>query len=1372
MKTLKNLLDNQPPSNYKEIAQMIMDEHKDALNKADDKTQPASDDDTGISKKLRDTLKANLVGFGPHYNATLVQDIIDARLLTWQAGGTGISPQTFIKLSESAESLKYQTDIPKENSYTTDTTIPASHLLNQFLKETDYYTDFPDTDIDAFISGDFIALGEAAALVHSINPIWVGFCFNSANAIALSGITLNATDPMGPGSSELVALKNLLTQNTVDASEPRPTILRSTVPALKVLGLIDFINDINVTDESKAASNTHHYLHGINEIPEQLYITFSKMWNYLKALDTSLSTKNAATNEFAYAVVDLIEQLRHLLITMVDRTRTLLSGRIKDVKDDAFMGKSDLGLNKIVGVLESISAKASADQRRVVETVSVDFDEVDNGDSTLLLNILSSLLEDVRHAILVERFAHIYIAERVPAINDRLRKMRQDAQLSLNTILSKDFYKALPTPITDHGLAQYLTSRFYDFGGNYGPSVFHDHSLLDLLKKHDVNDDTAVYHPSTDGQALIDKLNEMLGHDSDQEDAVVVELKDRLIGLRNQMDKTFSEHRAAKAAPSLNILANPISVYPEDIEMAKQAIKSLKKSMRNHPLPLKPKMEADCNKLITEFEADIAAAEEAIAENNAKTTKPNSILNSNNADAAAILDADKKSVIDINTEDKGFVFLDTKEPTSDDNEAVIDTNDTSEAKESIDASKAPPFDAKAISKGFSKLFDNKAISNLLGGKPKFLDDEEFLNKADKTISEVKGVLRDTEKEVKHLLRDTEKALGESPAFMAAKDFFDIKDTPASQPKASDSEDAGKSDANQSVYDTFDEYLEKLKTQTARMNATDTKDTSNTYVGPKELILEAKAALEIANDMLTGTSGIIMKQVLGAKLVDTINTILTETREVISIAETTGVHMNALRQAITRIKGTFMATTTAMTNLKEKSFALNKVVYDLKCFIRAAESAVDENGHFIVSEYKGIANADIQIKRVNPDADTGYFDTNEDIDGIIDSVRALIVSIRESIHKDNIEDSQMLIADMKLVSVAIKEHYHAVQAAAASASDDKDRFSGAKEHTLGANEPAYDVNDLSYLKDISFSDEVIEAFESNLVANEETLGDKDVISDADVDALISVTNAKSHLTCFIWAVKLASKNGSFDMSKYQGMEHASDQVPFNTMMSGDDVSEDDEVRDLVRGYLLASHVFKNQPEFMETATTVACEERYIRDATTALSSCRVLIRDRASAHGKSVSDIYATIRANRSNDPFVLNDDQTGWGLGLAELKSHLAINPFDVPVGLLGERNLLDPSDSSTLPIDDVGISFNDNDLAVEILEPELDSDDPYCDLPDEDDSDLDLDFYHGESFSMGPESIEEALRVSRAADDRYEKTVAGELRRLLALEFTTKGSM
>lgn len=1370
MKTLKNLLDNKPPSDYKEIAQMIMDEHKDTLNKADDKTQPASDDDTGISKKLRDTLKANLVGFGPHYNATLVQDIIDARLLTWQAGGTGISPQTFIKLSESAESLKYQTDIPKENSYTTDTTIPASHLLNQFLKETDYYTDFPDTDIDAFISGDFIALGEAAALVHSINPIWVGFCFNSANAIALSGITLNATDPMGPGSSELVALKNLLTQNTVDASEPRPTILRSTVPALKVLGLIDFINDINVTDESKAASNTHHYLHGINEIPEQLYITFSKMWNYLKALDTSLSTKNAATNEFAYAVVDLIEQLRHLLITMADRTRTLLSGRIKDVKDDAFMGKSDLGLNKIVGVLESISAKASADQRRVVETVSVDFDEVDNGDSTLLLNILSSLLEDVRHAILVERFAHIYIAERVPAINDRLRKMRQDAKLSLNTILSKDFYKALPTPITDHGLAQYLTSRFYDFGGNYGPSVFHDHSLLDLIQKHDVNDDTAVYHPSTDGQALIDKLNEMLGHDSDQEDAVVVELKDRLIGLRNQMDKTFSEHRAAKAAPSLNILANPISVYPEDIEMAKQAIKSLKKSMRNHPLPLKPKMEADCNKLITEFEADIAAAEEAIAENNAKTTKPNSILNSNNADAAAILDADKKSVIDINTEDKGFVFLDTKEPTSDDNEVIFDTNDTSEAKESIDASKEPSFDAKAISQGFSKLFDNKAISNLLGGKPKFLDDEEFLNKADKTINEVKGVLRDTEKEVKHLLRDTEKAFGESPAFMAAKDFFDIKDTPASQPKEPDSEDAGKSDANQSVYDTFDEYLEKLKTQTARMNATDTKDASNTYVGPKELILEAKAALEIANDMLTGTSGIIMKQVLGAKLVDTINTILTETREVISIAETTGVHMNALRQAITRIKGTFMATTTAMSNLKEKSFALNKVVYDLECFIFAVNDAVDAHGDLSVSRYKGIADANLQLKKQGLSTEHGYFDTKKDIDAIIDDVVAATKVIKANIDEDNIEDSQMLIEDMKFVSAAIKAHYLEVQAA--SFPDDKDNLFADKDSSTDINVPAFDVKDFSYLKDISFSDEVIEAFESNLVANEQILGDKDVLSDADVDALISVTNAKSHLTCFIWAVKLASKNGSFDMSKYQGMEHASDQVPFNTMMSGDDVSEDDEVRDLVRGYLLASHVFKNQPEFMETATTVACEERYIRDATTALSSCRVLIRDRASAHGKSVSDIYATIRANRSNDPFVLNDDQTGWGLGLAELKSHLAINPFDVPVGLLGERNLLDPSDSSTLPIDDVGISFNDNDLAVEILEPELDSDDPYCDLPDEDDSDLDLDFYHGESFSMGPESIEEALRVSRAADDRYEKTVAGELRRLLALEFTTKGSM
>lgn len=1352
MKTLKNLLDNQPPSNYKEIAQMIMDEHKDTLNKADDKNQPASDDDTGISKKLRDTLKSNLVGFGPHYNATLVQDIIDARLLTWQAGGTGISPQTFIKLSESAESLKYQTDIPKENSYTTDTTIPASHLLNQFLKETDYYTDFPDTDIDAFISGDFIALGEAAALVHSINPIWVGFCFNSANAVALSGITLNATDPMGPDSSELVALKNLLTRNTVDVSEPRPTILRSTVPALKVLGLIDFINDINVTDESKAASNTHHYLHGINEIPEQLYITFSKMWNYLKALDTSLSTKNADTAEFAYAAVDLIEQLRHLLITMVNRTRTLLSGRIKDVKDDAFMGKSDLGLNKIVGVLESIAAKARADQKQVVENLSMDFDEVDGGDSTLLLNILSSLLEDVRHAILVERFTHIYIAERVPVINDRLRKMRQDAKLSLNTILSKDFYKALPTPITDHGLAQYLTSRFYDFGGNYGPSVFHDHSLLDLLRKHDVNDDTAVYNPHTDGNALIDELNEMLNIDNAQEDTVVVELKDKLIGLRDQMDKTFSEHRAAKAAPTLNILANPISVYPEDIEMAKQEIKGLKKAMRNHPFPLVSKIEVDCNKLITEFEADIAAAEQAIAENNANTntTKPNSILNSNKADVEAIFEANKKSIININTEDKGFAFLDAKEPTSDDNEAIFETSDTSEAKESIDADTASTFDAKAISKGFSKLFDNKAISDLIGSKPKFLDDENFMRKTDEAINDVRA-----------LLRNTEKAVGDNPAFMVAKEFFDINDAPASQPKTpSAGESAGKSDIDQSMYDTFDEYLEKLKKQTARMKATDTRDADNTYIGPKELILEAKAALEIANDMVTGTSGIIMKQVLGAKLVDTINTIITETHEVIGIAETTGVHMNTLRGVFTRIKGTFMTTTTAMSNLKEKSFALNKVVYDLECFIFAVNDAVDAHGDLSVSRYKGIADANLQLKEQGLSTEHGYFDTQKDIDAIIDDVVAATKVIKANIDEDNIEDSQMLIEDMKFVSAAIKAHYLEVQAA--SFPDDKDNLFADKDSSTDINVPVFDI------KDFSFSDEVIEAFESNLVANEQILGDKDVLSDANEDALISVTNTKNHLTCFIWAVKLASKNGSFDMSKYQGVEHASDQVPFNTLDSEDAVSEDDEVRDLVRGYLVASHVVKNRPLKIESTKAITCEKKYIRDATIALSSCRVLVRDRASTHGKSVSDIYATIRANRPTDPFALSDDQTGWGLGLAEIKSHLAINPFDVPVGLSGKRNYLVPSDWSTLPIDDVGISFNDNDLAVEILEPELDGDDfgePYEDDFDFDPDSDDLDFYHGKSFSMGPESIEEALRISRAADDRYENTVAGELRRLLALE-------
>lgn len=1087
MRTLKDFLEKKEPSNYKEIAKMIMDEYKATLPKTTHNTDISGS--LTISDELLNTLKANLVGFGPAYSGTKVENIIKARLVTWQAGGTGVSPQTFIKLSEQARALRYQTEIPKDNAYT-NTAIPASHLLDQFLRHSDYYADLPDTDIKAFISGSFIQLGVATELVSMLSNIWLNFCFNSANTIAISGITLDKTNPMGPASAELVALKNLASKNDADSEPQKQDALQSTVPALKILGLIDFINDINVTAETAASADLHYYLHGISEIPEQLYATFTGIWSHLEVLDRCLSANTNNAAELSLSVLKVIEHMHDILKTIVNRTRTLLSGRIEDVSKDVILGSRDMGLSNIVEVLDSIAIKAATNQKYSVEELeamlSIDDNEKQSSDGTLTINILAGLLEDVRIAIMVERFAHIYIAERVPAVNNRLRKMREDSDLPESSVLYKDFFKALPVRITDKGLAAYIDDRSYDFGGNFGPSVFHNYSILNILGEHEPNDSTTDVPSTNTGVGIINKW----------------------------------------------------------------------------------------------------------------------------------------------------------------------------------------------------IYDHKEQGGV--------------------ANEAKDAFSETKNESKGLLHDTEKALVGNETFTGAKDSFDNKDDAVGQGIAN-TDFAGKSDDSQSVYDTFDGYLNKLKEQTTRIKMASMMGDA-AEIDPKELILEAKAALEIAIDMLTGTSGGIMKQLLGEVIVNTISAIVNETREVISIAEFRGVYTPTLKQAASKITAVFMDATGKMADLKEKSFALNRVVHNLECFVFAANNAIDENGEFNVHEYKAVDHAHEQLEVLGLSGKDWYFDTSKDIDAIIDEVRSLIVKIKASINEDNIRDSQILIADMKDVSTAIKDHYFAIRAAASSAFND------------------------------NFVDDKDEPVVSSIDTKETAVDDSEQSLDDSDSPLMSVNDAKDNLTCFIWAVELASKDGFFDISKYQGIDHASDQIPFNAAMSGDDASEDDEVRDLVRNFLRITRSLSTQNETQSASDrSPACEEMYIRDATIALTSCRVLVHDRAKVHGRSFGDIHATIRADRPTDLFSISAYKID--LGSAEMKPNLAINPLEVSVDLSRERNLL-VSELPTSLLRDIELDFGFDDHSF--LEFDFDEEP--------------LEFYD-DPLEFDDES------------EFNEATVVGELRRLMALE-------
>lgn len=469
MQELKNLLDSNKPANYKDIAQLLMSEYELTKPNSDNDNNDHKDSNESpvVSELLTATLKANLVGIGENYCASVLEYIMKARVITWQSGGSGISPETFIAFTESQSGMKYRLDIPKNNGFSDNTLIPASHLLDQFLRHCDYYTELPDTDINAFITGDFIQLGHAASLIEKLDNIWLGFCFNSAHTATISNSTLNKT--------------------TAILEQPDSAVFSD---------MSELIHFMNMNDDSRV----NHDIEVLSDIPEQISTTLLKIWNYLGAINRNLNSYypsadfnksddevfeeweddavfelwQADRNNFKSATLALVKQVRDMLIIINNRVSVLLSGRLPHLpKNIAMNGECDLGLARIPDLLGSIVVKSSLGQNWSLG--------MDGADGNLLVTMLSDLLDDMKTALLVERYVHIYISERIPDVNKAMAIMRVKSGVEQRDKINQSFSKGLPSPITDAGILAYFSDYSYSAIKTPQDGIFHESSINQLI---------------------------------------------------------------------------------------------------------------------------------------------------------------------------------------------------------------------------------------------------------------------------------------------------------------------------------------------------------------------------------------------------------------------------------------------------------------------------------------------------------------------------------------------------------------------------------------------------------------------------------------------------------------------------------------------------------------------------------------------------------------------------------------------------------------------------------------------------------------------------------------------------------------------------
>ena len=398
------------------------------------------------SNLLNEVLTSHLIGFGDAYSLREIDFVIKAKIMAWQAGGTGISLATYLLFCRTATAIKTSVYVPKGCSYSSGDVIPATHLLNGFLR-TSGCLNFPCTDIMPFINGNFIQIGYSLSLLSSIDSIWMSFCRNSASTITIakanrSNFHIRPNTP--PKIEGLLSLFSDLTG--LDKAIQDPISIRATPQYL-----INFFNE------------TQRYLTVLNDsisVPSGNPL-FSK--NYTE----SVSQSSFLALDLSGALLSMINAVNMILSVVINRTTYLLSGKDKRIPQDASMYADDLALIQIPKLLMSIDEKVRlkmpAASAYSAKSTSWGVEDMWNN-GLILAGTLSDLIKDVDDALIIERYVHLYLANSIPSIASDL-----------------DLLSIITRPSNDFDSLNYVSSQ--------KSPAFIGESLRDFVNKNRFNPD-------------------------------------------------------------------------------------------------------------------------------------------------------------------------------------------------------------------------------------------------------------------------------------------------------------------------------------------------------------------------------------------------------------------------------------------------------------------------------------------------------------------------------------------------------------------------------------------------------------------------------------------------------------------------------------------------------------------------------------------------------------------------------------------------------------------------------------------------------------------------------------------------------------------
>lgn len=366
-----------------------------------------------LASVQEDILYTHAIGQPPFFSEYTSRCITYAKMFSWTAGYSGISPVLFNLISDLSIDSNFSPRIPIYCSYSCGDVIPAAHWANEVLNtlKTNYGYSIQPGDAMMLINGSFVQVGFALSLLKKIKKTWSLF-------VATSGIVYGSTKANISNFYFYPDNNNIWAKETIDyiksfvcKRNKQPTI-QDPVSLRAMPQIIDFF--CNSIDEF------------IKELGSVLLRPSSNPL-YDTEINYPISQASFLAPKLTIKAEAVIESILFAMWSMVNRVNHWLSGKIDGIPTDASNNCSSLGLIQYPKLMMSLLENARMKYgKRVFSSGS----QTSYGIEDLWTNCLSllvqidELLDEMFNFCTIEIFINKYIS----------------SKFTLESKVSKDFF--------------------------------------------------------------------------------------------------------------------------------------------------------------------------------------------------------------------------------------------------------------------------------------------------------------------------------------------------------------------------------------------------------------------------------------------------------------------------------------------------------------------------------------------------------------------------------------------------------------------------------------------------------------------------------------------------------------------------------------------------------------------------------------------------------------------------------------------------------------------------------------------------------------------------------------------------------------------